>query len=227
MVAVTHSPSREVRIAAGGKALEGTLTLPEAASAVVVFAHGSGSSRHSPRNRLVADAIVQAGIGTLLFDLLSTEEEEQRFNIDLLARRLEEATLWLTRRAETHSLRVGYFGASTGAAAALVAAARLREQVDAVVSRGGRPDLAGPYLPKVMAPSLLIVGALDREVITLNEKAYAQLTCTKAVQIVAGASHLFEERGTLERVAELAVEWFRQFLLDDPEHAIRSDEDDT
>jgi putative phosphoribosyl transferase len=218
MVAVRHSPSREVRIAAGGKFLEGTLTLPQAASAVVVFADGSGSRRHSPRNRLVADAIVQAGIGTLVLDLLTAGEEEQQF---------EEATLWLTRRAETHTLRAGYFGASTGAAAALVAAAKLREQVDAVVSRGGRPDLAGAYLPKVVAPTLLIVGALDREVIPLNEKAYAQLTCTKAFQIVPGASDLFEERGTLERVAELAVEWFRQFLVDDPEHAIRSDEDDT
>ena len=222
-----HSPSREVRISADGKILEGTLTLPDGASGVVLFAHGSGSSRHSPRNRLVAQAIVDAGICTLLFDLLSPDEDQARFDIELLASRLEQATLWLKHRPEVRALPVGYFGASTGAAAALVAAARLGEAVHAVVSRGGRPDLAGPYLPKVMAPTLLIVGSLDPQVISLNEHAYAQLRCNKAFQIVPGATHRFEEAGTLERVAELAVEWFRQFLVEDPERALRSDEDDT
>jgi dienelactone hydrolase len=224
---------REVRIAAGGQHLEGMLTLPEGACGVVLFAHGSGSSRHSPRNVFVADALVAAGIGTLLFDLLTAEEEaldvrtgHLRFDIGLLAARLEQATLWLTEQAESRGLRMGYFGASTGAAAALVAAARLGEAVDAVVSRGGRPDLAGPWLPKVMAPTLLIVGSLDRQVIELNQQAYEQLRCTKAFQIVPGASHLFEEPGTLERVAQLAVEWFRQWLSEDPESALRSDEDE-
>jgi putative phosphoribosyl transferase len=192
----------------------------------VLFAHGSGSSRHSPRNRWVAQALVEAGIGSFLFDLLTPGEDQARFDIALLATRLEQATLCLTGQAETQTLRIGYFGASTGAAAALVAAARLGEKVDAVVSRGGRPDLAGPYLPKVMAPTLLIVGSLDREVIALNQQAYEQLRCTKAFQIVPGASHLFEEPGTLERVAQLAVEWFRQWLSEDPEHALRSDEDE-
>ena len=228
---ITRSVAREVRIAAGDAYLEGTLALPKGATGVVLFAHGSGSSRHSPRNLLVADAIVKAGIGTFLFDLLTAEEGAAdaltghlRFNIGLLATRLEQATRWLTAQPESRGLRVGYFGASTGAAAALVAAAKLGEAVDAVVSRGGRPDLAGPYLPKVMAPTLLIVGSLDREVIALNQQAYEQLRCTKAFQIVPGASHLFEEPGTLERVAQLAVEWFRQWLTDDPEHALRSDE---
>ena len=217
----------EVRIDTGGKVLEGTLTLPESASSIVLFAHGSGSSRHSPRNRLVAKAISDASIATLLFDLLTPEEDHARFDIDLLAMRLEQATVWLKRRPETRALRTGYFGASTGAAAALVAAARLGEPVDAVVSRGGRPDLAGEYLPKVMAATLLIVGSLDPQVIALNEHAYAELRCTKAFQIVPGATHLFEESGTLERVSELAVEWFRQFLVEDPERALRSDEDET
>ena len=193
----------------------------------MLFAHGSGSTRHSPRNRLVAQTIVDAGIGTLLFDLLTPDEDQARFDIGLLASRLEQTTLWLKGRPEARALRIGYFGASTGAAAALVAAASLGEPVDAVVSRGGRPDLAGPALPKVMAPTLLIVGSLDPQVISLNENAYAQLRCTKAFQIVPGATHLFEEAGTLERVAELAVEWFRQFLVEDPERALRSDEDQT
>jgi putative phosphoribosyl transferase len=217
--------SSSPRIPVGHDYLEGTLTLPEGASGVVLFAHGSGSSRHSPRNRWVAHAIVEAGMGSLLFDLLTPAEEHARFDIELLATRLEQATLWLTGQAEAERLRIGYFGASTGAAAALVAAARLGDAVDAVVSRGGRPDLAGPCLPQVTAPTLLIVGSLDREVIALNQRAYEQLRCTKAFQIVPGAGHLFEEPGTLERVAQLAVEWFRQWLLRDPEHVLRSDED--
>ena len=220
------SRSSSLRVPIDRGYLEGTLTLPEPASGVVLFAHGSGSTRHSPRNRWVAQAIVEAGIGTLLFDLLTAAEERARFDIGLLAKRLEQATLWLSGQDETQGLRLGYFGASTGAAAALVAAARLGDCVHAVVSRGGRPDLAAPDLPKVMAPTLLIVGSLDRDVITLNQRAYEQLRCTKAFQIVSGASNLFEEPGTLKQVAQLAVEWFRQWLSEDREHALRSDEDE-
>ena len=219
VVGITRRIAREVRIAAGSDSLEGTLTLPQGASGVVLFAHGHGSSRHSPRSLLVSNAIVDARIGTLLFDLLPGEE-------GTLAKRLEQATLWLSGEAGMRGLRIGYFGASTGAAAALVAAARLGEKVDAVVLRGGRPDLAWQYLPKVMAPTLLIVGSLDRDVVALNQHAYEQLRCSKAFQIVPGASHLFEEPGTLERVAQLAAEWFRQWLARDPEHTLRSDEDE-
>ena len=233
MFTVEPRAAREVRIAAGTKSLEGTLTVPHGASGVVLFAHGSGSSRHSPRNRLVANAIAEARIGTLLFDLLTAEEEaldaltgHLRFDIGLLATRLEQATLWLSGEAGMRGIRIGYFGARTGAAAALVAAARLGDAVDAVVSRGGRPDLAGPCLPQVMAPTLLIVGSLDHQVLVLNQRAYEALRCTKAFQVLPGASHLFEEPGTLERVAELAAEWFRQWLSEDPEHVLRSDEDE-
>jgi pimeloyl-ACP methyl ester carboxylesterase len=218
--------AREVRVAAGRAYLQGSLALPKDADGVVLFAHGSGSSRHSPRNRWVAQALFEAGIGSLLFDLLAPVEEEARFDIGLLAERLEQATRWLADLPEARGLRIGYFGASTGAAAALVAAARLGDAVDAVVSRGGRPDLAGPCLPQVMAPTLLIVGSLDREVLALNQRAYEALRCTKAFHVVPGASHLFEEPGTLERVAELAAEWFRQWLSEDPEHVLRSDEDE-
>jgi putative phosphoribosyl transferase len=220
-VTATRTFAREVRIAAAHQCLEGTLALPRDASGVVLFAHGSG-----PRNRQVAQALVEAGIGSLLVDLLAPAEKQARFDIALLAIRLEQATLWLTGQAETQGLRIGYFGDGTGAAAALVAAARLGEQVDALVSRGGRPDSAGPCLPTVMAPTLLIVGSLDREVVAANQQAYEQLRCTKAFQIVPGASRLFEEAGTLERVAQLAVEWFLQWLSEDPEHALRSDEDE-
>jgi len=190
--------SREVEISAGGRRLHGTLTLPAAARGVVLFAHGSGSSRHSPRNQRVAEALVHAGLGTLLFDLLTPEEEAAeaytrhlRFDIDLLAGRLFEATAWLVRQEDTRRLRAAYFGASTGAAAALAAAARLGEQVGAVVSRGGRPDLAGPML---------------------NEQALTQLRCAKELLIVPGASHLFEEPGTLDQVAALAADWFTRHL---------------
>jgi dienelactone hydrolase len=232
MATALQSSSREVAIQADGRQLDGTLSLPEAASGLAIFAHGSGSSRHSPRNRLVADALVRAGIGTLLFDLLTRDEEtaeargrQLRFDIGLLARRLEEATAWAGRDTETAGLRIGYFGASTGAAAALVAAARLGTEVHAVVSRGGRPDLAGRFLPLVMAPTLLIVGERDPQVLELNRRAYEQLRCTKALQIVPGAGHLFEERGALERVASFAIEWFTRFLSDEPDMALREDED--
>jgi len=196
--------------------LEGDLVIPEKATAVIAFAHGSGSSRHSPRNQYVARVLQQGGLGTLLFDLLTAQEEridvqtaELRFDIALLARRLSEATAWLKKDKDTRDLLVGYFGASTGAAAALVAAAQRRGDVFAVVSRGGRPDLAGTSLPLVKASTLLIVGGEDTPVIEMNEDAFRQLRMEeKKLEIVPGATHLFEEPGTLERVASLARDWF-------------------
>lgn len=209
--------ARAVRIPSGSVDLEGELSLPEGARGVVLFAHGSGSSRHSPRNQFVAQVIRQVGIGTLLFDLLTRNEEEAdrytghlRFDIGLLARRLVDATDWITR-AEA-KLRVGYFGASTGGGAALVAAAERGGEVGAVVSRGGRPDLAGEALPRVQSPTLLIVGGRDLPVIRMNEEAFARLRCEKELKIVPGATHLFEEPGTLEEVARLAADWFRRYL---------------
>jgi pimeloyl-ACP methyl ester carboxylesterase len=188
----------------------------------VLFVHGSGSSRHSPRNQYVARTIREAGIGTLLFDLLTLEEEAAdvntrhlRFDIDLLAKRLVDATNWLKKKADTSHLRFGYFGASTGAAAALLAAAEFGEEIGAVVSRGGRPDLAGGALSRVKSPTLLIVGGLDFPVISLNREAYALLRCEKELVIVPGATHLFEEPGTLEDVARLAAEWFHRYLRAD------------
>jgi len=181
----------------------------------VLFAHGSGSSRQSPRNRFVAQKLNDAGLATLLFDLLTGEEEavdlrtaQHRFNISLLAERLVHVTQWALQNESTRQLRVGYFGASTGAAAALVAAAQLARDIGAVVSRGGRPDLAGEALPLVRAPTLLIVGGEDDVVIGLNEQAKAQMCCDVKVEIVPGATHLFEESGALERVAQLAADWF-------------------
>ena len=194
--------------------LEGELTIPKHAIGVVLFAHGSGSSRLSPRNQFVADALRNAGIGTLLFDLLTEEEAGDRenvFDIDFLAHRLSDATRWLRHRDNTSGYPLGYFGASTGAAAALVAAA-LDKAIRAVVSRGGRPDLAIRHLGGVRAPTLLIVGAQDFGVIELNEKAYRALRCEKSLKIVPGATHLFEEPGTLEQVAELAGNWFSRHL---------------
>jgi putative phosphoribosyl transferase len=209
----------EVQIRAGSILLTGELKVPEKATGVVLFAHGSGSSRHSPRNQYVARVIREGGVATLLFDLLTRQEEaidnytrEFRFDINLLARRLVAATNWLAREDETSHLRPGYFGASTGGAAALVAAAEIRGKVGAVVSRGGRPDLAGSALPRVKAPTLLIVGGLDGPVIRMNEDAYAQLRCVKELKIVPGATHLFEEPGKLEEVADLAAKWFLKHL---------------
>jgi len=198
--------------------LEGDLVIPEKATAVIAFAHGSGSSRHSPRNQYVARVLQQGGLATLLFDLLTAEEEridvrtaQLRFDIGLLARRLSEATAWLKKDADTRDLLVGYFGASTGAAAALVAAAQRPKDVFAVVSRGGRPDLAGSSLPLVRASTLLIVGGEDEPVISMNEDAFEQLRMEeKKLEIVPGATHLFEEPGTLERVAILARDWFQK-----------------
>lgn len=209
----------EVQIRAGVVLLSGELTVPKDATGIVLFAHGSGSSRHSPRNQYVARVICNSGVGTLLFDLLTREEEaidnntrEFRFDINLLARRLVAATKWLAGENETSHLRPGYFGASTGGGAALVAAAERGEKVGAVVSRGGRPDLAGEALHHVKAPTLLIVGSLDGPVIRMNEDAYAQLRCVKELKIIPGATHLFEEPGKLEEVANLAAKWFLKHL---------------
>lgn len=193
--------------------LEAHLVVPKGAIGVVIFAHGSGSSRHSPRNRFVATALNDAGIGTLLFDLLTPLEAEDRalvFDIDLLAERLILATRWLRQRSERAALEIGYFGASTGAAAALVAAASEGSQVRAVVSRGGRPDLADRFLPRVKAPTLLIVGGNDREVLTLNRHAMARMTCETMLTVVPHASHLFEEAGALDLVIGHALSWFQQ-----------------
>ena len=209
--------ARDVQIRSGAAMLHGDLSIPTGAQGVVLFAHGSGSSRHSPRNQFVARTIREAGVATLLFDLLTAEEEavdartaHLRFDIGLLAARLIDATNWL--KGELDYLRVGYFGSSTGGGAALVAAAELREIVSAVVSRGGRPDLAGDALPLVTSPTLLIVGGFDYPVIEMNEEALAQLRCEKELKIVPGATHLFEEPGTLEQVAGLAAAWFQKHL---------------
>lgn len=209
----------EVEFRAGQVVLTGELMVPENATGIVLFAHGSGSSRHSPRNQYVARVIRDSGTGTFLFDLLTRDEEaidnytrELRFDITLLARRLVDATKWLAREAETRNLRPGYFGASTGGGAALVAAAALGEQIGAVVSRGGRPDLAGKALSYVKSPTLLIVGGLDGPVIKMNQEAYIQLSCVKELKIIPGATHLFEEAGKLEEAANLASKWFLKHL---------------
>jgi len=194
--------------------LEGMLKIPQNARAIVLFAHGSGSSRFSPRNNFVADVLYQAGLATLLIDLLSKQEDEiyqTRFDIDLLTNRLGVVVQWLKKQQDTRELSIGLFGSSTGAAAALQVAAELGEQVKAVVSRGGRPDLAMAVLDRVMAPTLLIVGGNDLEVIELNQKAYEKLHCLKKFTIVPNATHLFEEPGCLEEVARLAKEWFKQY----------------
>ncbi len=211
----THTTKQFVHIPADAVALEGELILPSGAQGVVAFAHGSGSSRHSPRNTFVAGVLQSAGLGTLLFDLLTRAEDtdyETRFDIALLTRRLIAATHWLQQQPQTKTLAIGYFGASTGAAAALQAAAARGSAIQAVVSRGGRPDLAGAALAQVQAPTLLIVGGEDHGVIELNRRAYAQLPGTKQLVIVPGATHLFEEPGTLEEVARLASQWFVQHL---------------
>lgn len=205
--------AKEVRIPPLG--LGGFLGLPARAAGMVLFAHGSGSSRFSRRNNHVAALLQKAGFATLLFDLLSEEQGEDRervFDIPLLAERLQFATDWLAGEPELADLQVGYFGASTGSAAALIAAATGKQKVRAIVSRGGRPDLADAYLPKVKAPTLLIVGGNDFGVIELNQTAFDLLTCEKALEIVPGATHLFEEPGALDRVADLAAQWFRRFL---------------
>jgi putative phosphoribosyl transferase len=210
-----HPRSGEVSIPAAGGELSGELHLAEGANAVVLFAHGSGSSRFSPRNRYVAGELQKLGLGTLLMDLLREDEAESRcnvFDIELLASRLLEARRWLDGAAGSRALRVGYFGASTGAAAALVAAATEPEAVRAVVSRGGRPDLAAPWLPRVRAPTLLIVGERDSPVLEWNEEAHRLLRTEKKLVVVPGATHLFEEPGTLEQAAAHAGRWFERYL---------------
>lgn len=208
-----------VRIPVGADGLAGELALPAGARGIVLFAHGSGSSRHSPRNRRVAEALRQAGLGTLLFDLLTAAEEAEdastrrlRFDIDLLTERLAQATRWVGRQRSARGLGLGYFGASTGAAAALAAAATLGPLVQAVVSRGGRPDLASDALPAVRAATLLIVGEWDEGVLELNRSAFVRLDCEKRLTLVPRATHLFEEPGALDQVAALAAAWFRHFL---------------
>jgi putative phosphoribosyl transferase len=214
------------KVDAGKVTLDGDLCIPLSASALVVFVHGSGSSRHSPRNKYVSNILNNAGLATLLFDLLTAPEEridvrtsQLRFDIELLAERVVEATKWLKRNPATAKLKIGYFGASTGAAAALVAASRLTEIAGAVVSRGGRPDLAGPAMQHVVAPTLLIVGAQDPVVLNLNRQALKLLPASteKSLAIVPRASHLFEEPGTLEQAADLACDWFTTHLMDGQE----------
>jgi putative phosphoribosyl transferase len=206
-------------IPAGNVALAGDLVLPTNAGGIVLFVHGSGSSRHSSRNQYVASVLQSAGTGTLLFDLLTEEEEaidlrtrHLRFDINLLAQRLVEVTRWMQQQPQTSHLKVGYFGASTGGGAALVAAATLGNQISAVVSRGGRPDLAGEALARVSTPTLLLVGGWDAPVIGMNRDAYEQLHCEKAMKVIPAASHLFEEPGKLEEVAQLSAEWFLHYM---------------
>ena len=210
----------QVTIQANEAQLEGELAVPGSAGAIVAFAHGSGSSRHSPRNQRVAATLRDAGLGTLLFDLLDRDEEQRdartaelRFDIPLLASRLIAAINWLAEDIRTTGLRVGCFGASTGAAAALVAAAQQPDRIGAVVSRGGRPDLAGEALPNVRAPTLLIVGGADETVLSLNRQAQREMRVDTELEVVPAASHLFEEPGALEQVAELARDWFVRWLV--------------
>jgi len=215
----TLANRKSITVPAGENNIHGDLTIPPEAKGIVLFAHGSGSSRLSPRNTQVALEINQAGIATLLIDLLTKYEEavdvstaEFRFDIGLLARRLMQATQWIIKNQATETLAIGYFGASTGAAAALIASARLPELAKAVVSRGGRPDLAGEYLSEVKAPTLLIVGGNDIDVLELNRKALKEMTSEKKLAVVPGATHLFEELGKLEEVARLAINWFSRYL---------------
>ncbi|HYJ05593.1 MAG TPA: dienelactone hydrolase family protein [Chthoniobacterales bacterium] len=206
----------EVRIPAGAATLEGNLRVPAGACGIVLFVHGSGSSRHSPRNQFVAQTLNDAGLATLLFDLLTPEEEAMdprlRFDIGLLAIRLGSATDWVSQENATRNLRIGYFGASTGGGAAMLTAAERPGSVSAIVSRGGRPDLAGAALPAVRASTLLIVGDADGAVIGMNREAMARMQCEVKLELVPGATHLFEEPGALEQVGHLASEWFRRYL---------------
>lgn len=213
--------TQAIDVAAGDLSLVGDLTVPEGAESLVLFAHGSGSSRASPRNRLVATQLSQAGLATLLFDLLTPAEQDEdrvsgalRFDIPFLADRLERATDYIRGHSNTRRFALGYFGASTGAAAALVAASH-RPDVRAVVSRGGRPDLAEEAIERVTAPTLLIVGGADHPVVELNARAYVRLACTKRIEVVAGATHQFEEPGALEEVTRVAREWFVRFLVEE------------
>lgn len=215
----TRAGEHLVEIRIGSITLEGNLSIPEGAEGIVVFVHGSGSSRMSPRNQFVAGSLRKGGLATLLFDLLSSEEERidirtgsLRFDIDLLTRRVLEATQWIAHNADAKDLRIGYFGSSTGAAAALIAVAELPGAIGAVVSRGGRPDLAMSVLARVKAPTLFIVGGRDHPVIDLNRRAMEKMTAEKRMEIVPNAGHLFEEPGALEQVVELAGQWFGRYL---------------
>lgn len=215
----TGNLARSIRIPTGSVTLDGELAVPDNAEGLVIFAHGSGSSRHSPRNQFVAQSLRKAGLGTLLLDLLTSEEGREeaasahlRFNIGLLTQRLACAAHWVADEDEARHLRLGFFGSSTGAAAALVAAADLGKSIGAVVSRGGRPDLAGNALLRLETPTLLIVGGLDEAVLELNEEAYEMLDCEKILTVVPRATHLFEEPGALEDVARLAADWFLEHL---------------
>ncbi len=213
---INYQFNGEVQIPVNDIQLTGNLSIPDNSKGIIVFAHGSGSSRHSSRNRFVAEELQNAGFSTLLFDLLTVEEDSNynnRFNIDLLTERLVLVTDWLQQKPETADMSIGYFGASTGAAATLRAAAQLGDLIFAVVSRGGRPDLAEPNLLEVRTPTLLIVGGFDRQVIELNEKAFAVLRVKKELRIVPEATHLFEEPGTLKEVAHLAIDWFDRHLI--------------
>jgi len=217
-MSAANQATREIAIPLTTGAVSGDLAVPPAARGIVIFAHGSGSSRFSSRNQYVAGELQRAGLGTLLMDLLTTAEEsvdlhtrEHRFDIELLAGRVQLATGWIADQKELAPLLIGYFGASTGAAAALVAAAH-RPHIAAVVSRGGRPDLAGDALPEVKAPTVLIVGGRDVEVLELNRQAAARMRCETRIEVVPGASHLFEEPGTLEQAAHLARDWFLRHL---------------
>ena len=226
MNTATQSTAREVRISSGDAWLYGDLVTPPGFLGLVLFAHGSGSGRHSARNRQVAQHLQQAGIATLLFDLLTVQEEqvdlqtrEHRFDIPLLTRRMQDATQWAWSQPELHNALIGYFGASTGSAAAIIAAARLGDRIKAVVSRGGRPDLAGPAaLAAVKAPTLLIVGGADHGVIELNQEALQRLQCEKELIVIPGATHLFEERGALDEVSQVAASWFVRHMVS-VEHA--------
>ena len=224
MADTSNGYTLEARIPARSAVLEGEVHVSEESRGIVLFAHGSGSSRFSPRNQFVARSLRDAGLATLLFDLLTREEEafdlathHLRFDIGLLAERLVDASRWLRSIAETRELKIGYFGASTGGGAALVAAAELGDEIGAVVSRGGRPDLAADALTRVKSPTLLIVGSLDEPVFKLNLGALARLRCEKQLRIVPGATHLFEEHGALEEVARLAGEWFGRHLHSSPD----------
>lgn len=211
-----------VSVQAGDITLSGNLVIPAGAQGIVLFAHGSGSSRHSPRNRHVAKVLNDTGLATLLFDLLTAQEDSidqqsyhLRFDIGLLASRLKGATDWISQNSATHMFNIGYFGASTGSAAALIAAAEQPDRIRAIVSRGGRPDLAGTALTRIQAPTLLVVGGNDPIVINLNQDAFRGISAEKQLKIIPGATHLFEESGTLEQVATLASQWFQRYLNPD------------
>jgi putative phosphoribosyl transferase len=218
---VTTAVYEEIRVHGENFVLPGELELPQGSTSLVLFSHGSGSSRLSPRNQFVAKSLREYGIGTFLFDLLGEKEDnvQARFNISLLSDRLLFVTNWISKQSYAKGLNIGYFGASTGAASALIAAAQLGQKIKAVVSRGGRPDLAMPMLRKVKAATLLIVGGFDAEVLQLNSRALERLTALKELKIIPGAGHLFEENGKLEQVADMASKWFAKYLTPDAGNA--------